>query len=87
MSDEIGPEALVKDAPIELCVELVRFTMRLEDLLGLRVGEVLETGRAVGEHVVLTANGRAVARGELVDIEGDIGVRIVDKHQELDAGA
>jgi len=81
MSDDGKPEALVAEAPIELCVELARFTVRLEDVLGLRVGEVWSTGRAIGEHVVLTANGRAIARGELVEIEGDIGVRILEKHQ------
>jgi len=41
---------------------------------------VLSTGSAIGERVVLTANGRAIARGELVDIEGEIGVRILEKH-------
>jgi type III secretion system YscQ/HrcQ family protein len=79
MSDD-KPEALVKDAPIELCVELARFTVRLEDVLGLRVGEVWSTGNAIGERVVLTANGRAIARGELVDIDGEIGVRILEKN-------
>jgi type III secretion protein Q len=81
MSDQDDPQALVKDAPIELCVELARFTVRLDEVLGLRVGEVLETGRAIGERVLITANGRAIARGELVDIEGDIGVRILEKHE------
>jgi type III secretion system YscQ/HrcQ family protein len=80
MSDQDDPQALVKDAPIELCVELARFTVRLEDALGLRVGEVLQTGRAIGERVVITANGRAIARGELVDVDGDVGVRILEKH-------
>ena len=80
MSDETNPDALVKDAPIELCVELARFTVRLEDVLGLRVGEVWSTGSAIGERVVLTANGRAIARGELVEIDGEIGVRILEKH-------
>jgi type III secretion protein Q len=79
MNDD-KPEALVKDAPIELCVELARFTVRLEDVLGLRVGEVWSTGNAIGERVVLTANGRAIARGELVDIDGEIGVRILEKN-------
>jgi len=81
MIDDDNPQALVSDAPIELCVEMARFTLRLEDVLGLRAGEVLHTGRAIGERVVLTANGRAVARGELVDLEGDIGVRILETHQ------
>lgn len=80
MNDEDNPEALVKDAPLELCVELARFTVRLEDVLGLRVGEVWSTGAAIGERVTLTANGRAIARGELVDVDGEIGVRILEKH-------
>jgi type III secretion system YscQ/HrcQ family protein len=80
MNDETNPDALVKDAPIELCVELARFTVRLEDVLGLRVGEVWSTGSAIGERVVLTANGRPIARGELVDIDGEVGVRILEKH-------
>jgi type III secretion system YscQ/HrcQ family protein len=79
MNDD-EPEALVKDAPIEVCVELARFTVRLEDVLGLRVGEVWSTGNAIGERVALTANGRTIARGELVDIDGEIGVRILEKN-------
>jgi type III secretion system YscQ/HrcQ family protein len=79
MNDD-EPGALVKDAPIELCVELARFKVRLEDVLGLRVGEVWSTGNAIGERVTLTANGRPIAHGELVDIDGEVGVRILEKH-------
>ena len=46
---EDNAEGLVKDAPIELCVELARFTVRLDDVLGVRAGEVWRTGRAIGE--------------------------------------
>jgi type III secretion protein Q len=64
------------DAPVELCVELARFVMPLEELASLRLGQVLFTGRAIGEHVTLRAGDRALARGELVDVEGELGVRI-----------
>lgn len=69
---------LPDDAPIELCVELARFTLRLDALSALRPGQVLSSGSAIGEHVTLTAGGTALARGELVDIEGEVGVRILE---------
>lgn len=69
---------LAGDAPVELCVEVARFTLPLADVAALRVGEVLATGTPIGEHVVLRAGGRALARAELVDVEGHLGVRITE---------
>jgi type III secretion system YscQ/HrcQ family protein len=75
-----GGEALraAADAPIELCLELARFTLPLGELSALRAGEVLSTGRAIGEVVTLSAGGRAFARGELCEVDGQIGVRIAE---------
>lgn len=70
--------SLPADAPIELCVELARFTMRLDELSALRPGQVLGTGQAIGQSVNLVAAGRAIARGELVDLEGEVGLRILE---------
>jgi type III secretion protein Q len=77
---DTGSEALriAADAPIELCVELARFTLPLAELSALRPGQVLCTGRAIGELVTLSAGGRAFARGELCDVEGEIGVRVTE---------
>ena len=77
---DTGGEALrvAADAPIELCIELARFTLPLGELSALRAGEVLSTGRAIGERVTLSASGRAVARGELCEVEGEIGVRVTE---------
>jgi flagellar motor switch/type III secretory pathway protein FliN len=58
-------------------VELARFTMPLEELGALRTGEVVATGRAVGERVTLRAGGHALAVGELVDVDGEVGVRLL----------
>jgi type III secretion protein Q len=74
----LGDGEPLGDAPVELCLELARFTLRLDELSALRRGEVLSTGRAIGERVLLSAGGRAVAHGELVDIDGEIGVRIAE---------
>jgi len=77
---DTGSEALraAADAPIELCLELARFTLPLAELSALRPGEMLCTGRAIGELVTLSAGGRAFARGELCEVEGEIGVRVTE---------
>jgi type III secretion protein Q len=75
---DTGGAALAGDAPIALCLELARFTLTLEELSRLRPGELLSTGRAIGESVTLCAAGRAIARGELVDIDGDVGLRVLE---------
>ena len=51
-------------------------TLPLETLASLRVGQVLETGRAIGERVRLCAGSQVVAEGELVRVDGEIGVRL-----------
>jgi len=65
------------DAPLEIAVEIARFTMPLSEVAALAPGEVLATGRAIGERVTLRANGESVATGELVDVDGEVGVRVL----------
>ncbi len=65
------------DAPIEVAIEIARFTLPLSEVASLAAGEVLATGRAIGERVTLRANGEAIATGELVEIEGEVGMRIL----------
>ena len=67
----------VGDAPITLSVELARVSMTLEDLARIRPGEVLVTGVPLGEPVRLRANGAIVATGELVEVEGEVGVKLL----------
>jgi type III secretion system YscQ/HrcQ family protein len=67
----------VGDAPVELSVEVARLTLTVAELSALRPGQVLVTGAAVGGQVTLRAGDRAIAEGELVDVEGEIGVRVL----------
>ncbi|MDH5670814.1 MAG: FliM/FliN family flagellar motor switch protein [Myxococcales bacterium] len=69
---------LAGDAPVELCIELSRFTLRLEELASIEAGEVLSSGRPIGERVTLRAGDQPLAHGELVDVDGEIGMRITE---------
>jgi flagellar motor switch protein FliN/FliY len=72
-SDQIPPAA---DVPVTLTVELGRVNLSLRQVAELKPGDVLELGRRPGEPVELTSGGRLVARGELVQIDTELGVRV-----------
>ena len=57
-------------------VELAARRIRLDELAQLRPGQVIELGCKATDPVDLVTEERRVARGELVDIEGRLGVRI-----------
>jgi flagellar motor switch/type III secretory pathway protein FliN len=50
--------------------------MSAAEWAALRPGDVVQSGRRIDHAVILRTGGREIARGELVDIEGEIGVRI-----------
>jgi type III secretion system YscQ/HrcQ family protein len=64
------------DVPVTLTVELGRVSLTLSRLADLKAGDVIELGRHSREPVELTSNGRLVARGELVLIDTELGVRV-----------
>lgn len=66
----------VADAPLVVRVEVGSVTLTAREWSALRPGDVIETGRRIAEPVVLRVAGREVARGELVNVEGELGVRI-----------
>ncbi len=72
--DALGDAAL--DAPVVVRVELGAVTLSARQWAELAPGDVIETGRRLGEPVVLRVAGRTLARGELVNVEGELGVRI-----------
>jgi type III secretion system YscQ/HrcQ family protein len=64
------------DVPVTLIVELGRVNLPLYRLAELKPGDVLELGRHPREPVELTSGGRLVARGELVQVDTELGVRV-----------
>ena len=68
----------VLDAPVVVRVEMGSVTLTAKEWAGLAAGDVIAMGKRVAEPVVLRVAGVEVARGELVDIEGELGVRILE---------
>jgi flagellar motor switch protein FliN/FliY len=67
---------LLAEVQVELAVELGRVKLPLRDLLSLAPGAVLELDRSADAPVDVLVNGCLVARGEVVVIDGEFGVRI-----------
>jgi flagellar motor switch protein FliM len=78
-SVEGNPEAadLMNDIPLQISIELARLPVSAEDVLTLKVGHVFDLQRTAGEPLDLSVNGRIVARGVLVEVDGNLGVRII----------
>jgi flagellar motor switch protein FliN len=63
---------------MEVTVELGRTRMPVRDLLALTPGAVLALDRAAGSPADLLVNGRLIARGEVVVVDEDFGLRITE---------
>ena len=63
---------------MEVTVELGRTRMTVRELLALSPGDVLELDRAAGSPADLLVNGRLIARGEVVVVDEDFGLRITE---------
>ena len=75
-SDENRNLELVMDVTLNLSVELGKTTLSIKEVLEMTRGSVVELERVAGEPVDLLANGKLIARGEVVVIEDNFGLRI-----------
>lgn len=64
------------DVDLDITIELGRTEILIEDILKLREGSVVSLDKLAGDPVDIIANGRLVARGELLVIDGKFGVRL-----------
>lgn len=74
----IGGLGRVRDIPLEVTVELGRTRLLIRDILDLGAGSIIELDKIAGEPVDLYANGLLVARGEVVVIDDNFGVRVTE---------
>jgi flagellar motor switch/type III secretory pathway protein FliN len=82
MDAGVGKAELVDamgDVPVVIRVEVGEARMAAREWARLGAGDVVALGRRIGEKVVLRVGGVPVARGDLVDVEGEVGVRIVER--------
>ena len=69
---------LLHGVDMEVTVEIGRTRMTVREILGLSPGAVLELDRAAGSPADLLVNGRLIARGEVVVIDEDFGLRVTE---------
>jgi len=69
---------LLLDVPLRMTVELGRTRKRIKDILELGPGSVIELDKLAGEPVDVLINEKPIAKGEVVVIDENFGVRITD---------
>jgi flagellar motor switch protein FliN len=79
----VSPQAesnidLLSGVSLRVSVEVGSASLRLSDLLNLREGSVVELDRQANDLLDIFANGTLIAKGEIVNVEGRYGIRIVD---------
>jgi flagellar motor switch protein FliN/FliY len=70
--------APVLDVPVELVVELGRTTMTVAETLRIGPGSVIALDRLAGDPVDLLVNGTRIARGEVVAVDEEFGLRVTE---------
>lgn len=83
MTSVSGPEPrngveLIMDVRLNVAVELGRSTLSVREILALGPGRVVELDKHAGEPVEVVINNKTVARGEVVVIDENFGVRITE---------
>ena len=71
-------EALVDDVEVTVSVEIGRATVTLDQALGMSEQSLVELNRNVGDPVDVRLNGTLVARGEVVTVDENFGVRLTE---------
>jgi len=67
---------LLLDVPMPVSIELGKTTMNVEEILNLSPGSVVELNKLAGEPVDLLVNNKVIAKGEVVVVDENFGVRV-----------
>jgi len=74
--------AFYLDVPLDVEIELDRFTATVRDILALRAGSVIRLNRPAGENLDVRIGGEVVGLGEIVAQSSGTGIRITELRQD-----
>lgn len=77
-SGEQGNIGLIMDVFMEMTVELGRTKKSIKDILGMGEGTIIELDKLAGEPVDILVNHKPIAKGEVVVIDENFGVRVTE---------
>lgn len=86
-STEAATLDLIRDVDLDLRIELGRTHMFLEEVLKLHKGSVVPLDKLAGDPVDIFANGRLIARGEVLVLNDNFCVRVAELIAGMDHGA
>src|SRR5699024_8725256 len=69
---------MLLDIPLSVTVELGRTKKNIEEILDLAQGSIIELDKLAGEPVDVLVNNKLIAKGEVVVIDENFGVRVTD---------
>ncbi len=75
---DVGGIDLLMDVPLQITVELGQATRTIRELLEIGQGSLLHLSRHAGEPVDVLVNGQAIAKGEVVVIDENFGIRVTE---------
>jgi len=75
---------LLLDIPLQVTVELGRTKKLIREILDLSAGSIIQLDKLAGEHVDILVNNKLIARGEVVVIDENFGVRVTDIISQFD---
>lgn len=78
---------LIMSVPLEVSVEIGRTKRLVKDILGFTKGSLVVLDTLAGDQVNLFVNGQCVARGDVVVVEDNFGIRVTEILQKPDLGA
>ncbi|MGG0029373.1 flagellar motor switch phosphatase FliY [Bacillus safensis subsp. osmophilus] len=77
-TSQLGNLDMLMDIPLSITVELGRTQRSVKEVLELSAGSIIELDKLAGEPVDILVNKRIVAKGEVVVIDENFGVRVTD---------
>jgi flagellar motor switch protein FliN/FliY len=75
---EAGNIGLIMDVSMEMTVELGRTRKLIKEILGMGEGTIIELDKLAGEPVDILVNHKLIAKGEVVVIDENFGVRVTE---------
>ena len=83
--DNVKPDMnMLMDVGMTLSLEVGRTQIQLRDLLNVTKGSIIELDKLSGDALDIIANGKKIAQGEVVSVNGKYGVRITSVSQKAD---
>jgi flagellar motor switch protein FliN/FliY len=75
---DMGNIGLILDVPLQVTVELGNTRMKIKEILELGLGSVIELDKLAGDPVDIFVNGKLIAKGEVVVIDENFGIKVTD---------